>query len=255
MGLNIGLINKALISSISPNFVVGGSTWYENFERETLQPASFPLLYTTTLGGTGGGTASLPQALNRLVMTTDSTASGDDVDVRASEFIPVRNITGLPTIWDSKSVIEWNIIFGMTSTTNSEVYIGIVDPLALAALPTTVRHLGIFLDDSAANNWFLTSGNGAAQATTDTTVSGLNTTARRLRIRATGLNDAVISFFDAVGDATPSIEQTVVLWGGDLRKQQMHFFIQTEEAVAVCVNVIVALNLVNPVIGSCKASN
>ncbi len=171
-----------------PTQLVNRSAWNETFSRELLNPANAIPIYTVTLGGTGGGSGVITQMF-RLLLTTDSTASGDDVDVRS--IIALKRSYSDDGIQPFTTTVTMDVMFNLGGTvTNTEGFIGLTgSAAALSALPTTVRSLGIFWDLSANANFFLTSANGTTQVTTDTTIAADDTFCNdvSLRFRLSGL--------------------------------------------------------------------
>jgi len=198
----------------------------DEFARESLNPTGAYTVYTATSNDSNGSVTFTNN--NRLRLTTDSSAIGDDENVRSSGLGFGRIATS--TITDTRTQLLFRIVFNLVQTADTEMFLGIHDGAsALAVLPTTARHMGVFADASAQANFILTSGNNSAQATADTGVA-LDTSTHRIDITHTGANAATIEFFDAVSGTTADATQTVTALG--LAAPELQFFVQTEAAAA-----------------------
>lgn len=194
-------------------------TYGDEFNRETLVPTDAYLLYTTA--ATGTGTAAM--SLARRVRLTTSAVAGDDVDVRTSGFSFCR----VAKFTDKRSIMEFNIIFALVQTADTEVFIGLDDDGgAITALPTTGIHLGIQYDASASANWFTTSSGGSQ--TTEDTSTATSTALVRLRIIINGNNSATMELYTGTGFTTLAYTDTVTSLAGDAQQLVLHFFVQTE---------------------------
>jgi len=196
------------------------------FDRETLTPTGAYTLYTVA-SNDSNGTAAINNA-TELLLTTDSSAIGDDVDVRVSGVSMIRT-PDLAIPFDSeKSRAVLDIRIKLNQTADTEAFIGIVNQAsALTALPTTASHVGIQFDKSGDDNWTFTSANGA-QVTTDSTVAA-TTTAFKIRITWTGNNAATVQIFDT-DFVTVLATETVTSISSQV--QHLHFFLQTEATAA-----------------------
>jgi len=209
------------------------STIIDEFARGSLNPTDTPLFYTT-ISNDSNGTATISDARN-LVLTTDSSAIGDDVNTRTSgvsfERVPINSVT------DLRSQIITNVIFNIGQTADTEGFIGLINDFAgFAGVPTTTRHIGLFWDASAQANFILSSGNGSAQATTDTGIA-LATGVFRLQMIWPGNDSARVEFFTPGPPDTLDAIHTVTTLNMATRAFMLHFFVQTEAAAAKTVNI------------------
>lgn len=240
MTLAIGLENTRRLTYPELPSLGIGSTWNDYFNRSLLNEANSYTMYTVSLGGTGGG-SGLTNATRTLRLITDGGSGGDDVDVRSNGFSVNRMGTDEngASVFNPANVVEMEYAFGNTSTTNMELFFGLVDgsESALGTLPVnTQRHMGIMIDTSGSNNWFFTSADGTTLATADTSVAGNNATRRRVVIRWSGNDAATIQFFSGVTDTSPAITATLTTLDSDFRSYIFHAFAQTEESVAKTTN-------------------
>ena len=226
--ISIGLLQQqqAAISSTHsqptlPNIHQNWS-FIDEFERDSLTPTDAYELYTVSANGAGTGTI---QVSDRLRLLTGANI-GDDVSVRCSGAV-FRRVARDAAI-DPRTTMIFNIIFAVGTATSNEMFIGIVnDVTALTALPTTIGHMGMFVDQSAEANFRLSSGNGTTQIDTDST-EAVDTDTHRLQITWNGLNSGLIEYFSALDDVSPLASVTVTSLG--VNRAAIHFFEQTEAA-------------------------
>lgn len=228
----MGFISAALISKPNLRYPSLPSSVFckfgDNFDRDALTPTGGYTLYTEAVTGTGSGAMSENV---RRALTTSATI-GHDVDDR---------VTGFGVQFRDISYMEWNIVFAVPQATDTEFFVGLLamDVGALTALPTTSRHIGVYVDTSVSANLILTSGNGAAQATTST-AAALNTALTyRLNIKITGPDTATVNLFSGGSTVAGWQTQTTAVGGthsvtsfanGAIMATAPHWFIQTEAA-------------------------
>jgi len=194
----------------------------DEFTREALNTSNAYVLYTTA--STNSGTA-VPNSNTQLLLTTD-TASSDDVSVRTSGLSFSRDSS-----IDSRSIITVDFSFKVGETTNTEGFVGIIsNSAALTALPTTARHMGIKWDRSVSANFFFTTGNNSAQATTDTG-QAISTSTQNITIEWTG-DDVAIIRGNQLGTVYPTPTHTATTLEAENFGYLLHIFIQTETTAA-----------------------
>lgn len=178
----------------------------DDFARTTLNPTGAIPYYTSTVGQ-GTGTNVIAASKDRLSMTTTG-ANGDNQELRLDELVFRRS--AVDPILDSRTIFNIDIVFTLGQTTNTNFFIGIVGAsvASLTALPGTSVSMGVQFNDGASANFFLTSGDGGAQTTTDTTAAANTTNFFRLNINWTGKNAAVISLFDEGTVGNPTVSST-----------------------------------------------
>lgn len=178
----------------------------DDFTREVLNPASTLALYTTT-NGQGTGTSSILSGLQNQIQTT--AVSGDNTDCRASAVGFVRS----NSVDNNRSQLTFDFIWLDNETTARKIFIGIGGVsfgLGMTALPTTTRHLGLYLDTAVSNNYKLSSADGTTQTTTDTGIAVQSTTNNRLQILWNGDDSATINYFTTTTAGTTILPQTLV---------------------------------------------
>jgi len=217
-----GVQSYPRLSATIPNTIVA-----DLFDRETLLPTGGYTMYTVASNDSNG--TAVINLDRQLRLTTDSSAIGDDVDVRVSGVTMVRAADrGIP-FDESKHQIDLRIKFDMVTTADTECFVGVTnDSAAIAALPTTQPSFGAFLDRSASANYFLTSGDATTQTTTDTGVAASSTPVI-LRALWVGDDDATLTLLTGTNLDVISATQTVTALNAQ-QNLQMHFFIQTEAA-------------------------
>lgn len=201
--------------------------WYgDDFDREVLNPTNAVALYTEAVTGTGSGakTTILPQ-----YRLSTSNATGDDVSLRTNLLNISRTQVAssyMDTLRPASTNVELWLPFDINTATSTEMFIGLYSNAqeALTALPTTTKHLGVYLDQSAGANWMITSGNAGAQVTNDTEVAA-DTATHIVHIVWTGDNAATINFMTAAGVVSDS--STVTALAGT-QQFEIHWFMQTE---------------------------
>ena len=141
---------------------------------------------------------------------------------------------------DGRQSLVFDFVFSINTgqASDTEGFVGVMmsDNSALSALPTTAAHMGVFWDRSADTDYFLTSGNGSAQVTTDTG-STVQTSQRRLRITWTDLDTAVLELFSGTDLLTSVGTQNITDLGAN-ELCQIHFFVQTEANVVKGLRVV-----------------
>lgn len=213
--------------------VKNNSIIVDEFTRADLNPTNAVAYYTTA--ATGAGTATLV-ANERLELVTTGVI-GDDVDVRLTNLTFQRTPRDFSFI-DSRSQLIFNIVFAAVEATATEVFIGIINATAASTgLPATARHLGIQLDQSVSNNWFLTSADGTTQTTTNTGIAVSAGVRVRLRMVWNGDESATLELYTGTLLDTLASTQTVTALVGAANSFQLHFFIQTEALAAKTLRV------------------
>lgn len=190
-----GVNNYPSFAQIKQNAI-----YRDTFSRETLNTTGAYTLYTTAVDASG--TVGIVNQSTCNVKT--------DVNTNNQAQIHTSGFTFPRTDWyaDTRSAINLDIIFDCPTTTNVQYFIGILflQPAAsLSALPTTKRHMGLYLDTSVSNNFKLSSANNTTQVTTDTG-KAVDTSVYRLNIEWTGRDNGLISLYGPVttgGDLTP----------------------------------------------------
>lgn len=215
---------------------VRGMTYVDEFLRTTLNNADTPLLYTVAVNG-AGGSAVIRSARDALLLTTDATA-GNDVGVVTSGMTFKR--TGIINDMDDRSQMVFDMLLSIGTATSTELFVGLYNAAAtvLSTLPTTQTHMGILLDQSASNNFFITSSDGTTQTTTDTDFAATTTSYLRLKITWNGLNSATIVFstFDSFL-TTETVRKTVTVSAlGNVDEYVLNWFVQTETIAARTLN-------------------
>lgn len=196
------------------------STIFDQFSRETLNPTDFAVYYAATLGSGASQSVSGSDSLFVSTGTTINTIA----DIRISQLSLNRtrrfgdeqiNSFEIDMIWDSIDI------------TDVETFYGIIDTQAgLSALPTTARHLGIFVDTGGVGNYILSSGNGSAQSTTDTGVA-IATGPFRVNIIWDGDNTATIRLFSGTGFLTLESTHIVTSLNVGGRALLLHLYLKT----------------------------
>ena len=195
-----------------------------------MNPTNAYQVYTLA-SNDGNGTATIAGSRN-LSIDCDSSAIGDDADVRTTGLAFERDATNDNI--DNRTSLQFDIVFRTDATSDTEGFVGLMlgTDAVLSALPTTAKHFGVFWDRSVSANYFLTSADGTSQTTTDTGVA-IVAALRSLRIVWSGDNDAVLTLRSADG-TTLNSTQTVTALGASI-VATIHFFIQTEAAAAKAV--------------------
>lgn len=205
---------------------------FDEFDRESLNPTNAYVFYTVAVTGTGTGAI----AAGGLLSLQSSAVIGDDVSVRTSG-LQFSRISTDPSNFEARSRCKFDFYFNNVVATDTEGFIGIIrSTSALTALPTTVRHLGVYWDTSAGANYMLTSANGTTQVTTDTgiAVGTTPTNPNRLEIVWNGLDSATINFYTGTSGSSYSTlvkTQTVTAFGAGVAatfENTIHFFVQSE---------------------------
>lgn len=218
---------------------IGGVVFGDDFARETAAPTGMPTLYTNAETG-AAGTSSIDTGVNRVNLITDA-ATGDDQDMRTSGLRVDRNytslITGMTGTGQTTSRVQVDLPFVLTGALTIEAFVGLHSGAsALTALPTTARHLGLYVDISAGANYMLTAADGTTQTTVDTTIA-VDTAIHILRIIWTGEDAATLQLLTAAG-ATEGTGQTVAAFNGASgASHQIHWFVQTETTAAKTMRV------------------
>lgn len=228
-----------VIKGNSVPFRSRGYVFGDDFSREGITPTGWPTIYTAAETGAGGSTA-LDSGPNRVILTTDANA-GDDQTVRTSGLRIDRNYTslvaGMTQVGMQTSSVQIDLPFSLTSVADVESFVGIhASTAALTALPTTARHMGVYFDKSAGDNWMLTAADGTTQTTVDTTVAA-TTAIFILRILWTGEDAATLQLLTAAG-ATSGTGQTVAAFNGASgASHEIVWFVQTETTAAKVMRV------------------
>jgi len=195
----------------------------DEFNRLALNPTDAYELYTSA----GTGTEVITMNGQTLAMATGAT-TGNDASVRTTGMTFLRAL--LNDELDNRSALVFDYYFGTGGgPAGAEIFIGLVnDTTALTALPTTARHMGVFVDRSVSTNYFLTSANGTTQTTTDTGITSATAT-DRMRITWIGNQTATIDFFDdPTTGASPTVTQTVTALNMNNLPYTVHFFVEAE---------------------------
>lgn len=213
----------------------------DEFQRESLQPTNAYLQYTT--GGVGTPTFTL--AAKNLTLTTTGT-SNDNACVRTSG-VSISRISRW-NLLDTRSQVQMDIIFSINTTTSVQFFVGLVAATAtLTTLPTTARHLGVYVDTSVNNIMQLSSSNGTSQVKTSTgkDITALSgNTAFRLNIVWTGNDAAVITLYQETSagsyDFSTSIKTVTVTAfyaGATIINPELFFFLQTLTTAAATYDI------------------
>lgn len=204
---NLGTQNTAGSAGVSGLPQVGSIKQYtkisDEFNRETLNPTGSYNSYTSV--SLSSGTSAVSNG-NTLVLTTAATLN-DYVTVRTSGITILRTCDYI----DNRNAINMDILFGPNGTvTNYQMFVGIVATFTnLSALPTTTRHMGIYVDTSVSNNYKLSSADGTNQTTTDTGVA-VDNNEYRLNISWTGNDAAVISLYSSANNYSTLVKSQTV---------------------------------------------
>lgn len=232
MTLGIALRQKNFRSFPLLPSVSSGNTWQDNFNRTTLNPTNSYPIYTSAVSTTG----TVALSLGLCVLTTAASAN-EYAKITSSElfFEPFGYSP------DTRNTINFDFIFQTTADiTGLEFFVGLIIPTDTAnVIPTTARHLGIYLDQSAGNNLILSSGDASTQATTDTGTAIAASTIYRIRISYTGSNSAVIQFFTGVstdGIGTLIATHTVTAIGAGVMMKKA--LVMAEGADAEVLNLV-----------------
>jgi len=192
----------------------------DDFNRETLTPSDFPLLYATAITNSAAITLVNAQSLQ---MTSGGTINSQST-VRTSQLNlqrtpPATGGTG-SDVFDTRSSLEFVSIFKVSATTTMEAFVGLLDSeAALTGLPTTASHLGLQLNTASSANYFFTSADGSTQTTVDTGVSSTDNVI--LVIKWTGDNSASMELFNISGVSQFSTAVTAL---GTVTSMELHFF-------------------------------
>lgn len=204
--------------------VVRGTILSDNFDRETLNPTNAIALYTVATVGTGTGDLANNAALTLLT----SGAAADNVSVRTSgiQFSRVSQFV------DDRSQIELDIVFvWIGAVTSIQTFLGfLLSGAAIAAPPTTVRHMGFYVDTAAQATVILSSSNGTTQNTSNTNFTPVAGTVYRLNILFGGDNAATITFYSGTNLNTSEGSLAVTALGGatpNVSSYSLHFFHET----------------------------
>lgn len=221
-------------------FRAQGYSFGDDFAREAITPTDWPLLYKKTAVGTDA--AAMSTTINRLEIVTGANAA-DNCDIATSglrlDRIYASGYSGMPDLeGDGATTLTLLIPFVCSSGADNEGFVGIVgNSSALAAPPTTARHMGVYWDRSANTDFLITSADGTTQSTTDTNDT-VDTQRHILRITWTGADTAVIDLLTgagALGTAT-STQAVAALNGASEVSYEMHWFVETETTAAKQLN-------------------
>lgn len=217
-----------------------GVVFTDDFARTAITPTGYPTLYTNAETG-ASGTSGMSATLNRVTLTTDSSGAGDDQDMYTSGLRIDRNypliFTGMTMPDMQTSAVQIDLPFVMGSAADIEGFIGIHSGVAaLTALPTTARHLGVYWDKSAGNNFMLSSSDGTTQTTVDTTTA-FSTAGFILRINWTGEDAATLTLLTAAGAASGTAATVTAFNGASAASHEIHWFVQTETTAAKSLNI------------------
>ena len=230
--MTLGVALKTHIERLNPaiGYPTKNATIGDLFQRESLTPTGYPTIYTEAVTGLGSGAMNA----NGTYILTTGAVTGDDVDLRMSglalarqssrTFGSVRTITG---------TLDYYTIFNLQSAVNHEGFVGLMGNSfsALTAIPTTAVHMGVYWDISAQANFRITSANGTSQVDDDSGIP-LDTTARCLHIRWTGLNTATIELLDVTNFLPIAATTFSVSALNSLTQMYPHWFVQTETTAA-----------------------
>jgi len=203
-----------------------------------MTPTGNATIYTAT-SNDAGGTISTTSNVGEVLLTTDSSAAGDDESLRVSGLLlerdPASAQPGFTSMGITKTGLRYITTFLTSSALTVEGFVGLLGSQqnALTTIPTTTRHCGIYWDLSAEANYILTSGNNSAQAETDTGIAvdaALHTF--DVAIQTNNLATAVMR------DSTGAVEAThpISLMGSGI--WQPHWFVQTETTAARTLRVL-----------------
>lgn len=210
----------------------------DSFKRETLNPTNGYQYYTTLAASSGtvtiAGTADYASAVTTNI-------SNDYVGFRMSGMSFGRQD---PTL-SPRSILSTDIVF-INTATNVQLFCGLVQTTSgLTALPTTVRHMGIYGDTSVDANYHFTSANGTTQVKPSTGSALNGATWSRLNILWNGLDSATLTFYTEGSNITQwtQVAQTTVSsianGGADVEMaMELHFWVKTLTTSAATLNVM-----------------
>ena len=192
-----GIIGYPAIGSMK-QFII----FSDEFNREVVNPTNAVALYTTVNNaGTGATTIANQDALQ--IATTASSNDDNDTRISGVGFARVANYI------DLRTTLIFDIIFTTdTAIANQQFFVGIIDSnTSISGLPTTTRHLGVYLDTSVDNDLRLSSANGTTQVKTDI---GVATASKhyRLNINWNGDDSATLTLYIATG--SPQVYTSVL---------------------------------------------
>lgn len=190
-----------------------GTIWYEAWLRTTLNPAAYPALYVNTAGA-GTGTSSILSTGQLQIL--NSGALNDNTTLVAQEVGLKRNTRN--PVFDNRSTLQIEISFYVNSASQIQTFVGILQSnTAITALPTTAKHMGVYLDTGVSNNFKLSSADGTTQTTTDTGIAVAANTLYRISIIWTGGDSATLNFYTGNNPPTTlakSVNVTALLSDG-----------------------------------------
>jgi len=212
--ITIGLLQQQQAASagysIFPDLkgITKGAIYGDEFNRATLNPTNSIPIYTTDASNSGTA-AMISKSLLRL--TTDVNLN-DHSKVTTQE-LAIRRVGVTP---DTKIAMDFNFfVRSGNNITSAEYFFGVIGQGDTTdTLPGTAAHLGVQYNDSASNNWFLTSADGTDQTTTDTGLAvAVAPQEVRLNILWTGDNSATLRLFDGDIFDNEVASQTVTAFG------------------------------------------
>lgn len=209
-----------------------GTTSGDIFNREDVTPTGAYTLYSTSTVGTGTYTTTIGS--QRLALAT-SAALNDANSIRTSGYMFRNNrMSSLETaINGTPSQLVVDIPFAFSSTTDVQLFIGLLaSQSGLTALPTTTRHLGIYVDTSVDSNIRLSSANGTTQVTTNTNTA-ISVTNYDIRLTITGADTATIQLINSTTQAVVSTQTVTSIQNGGFVQFELHVFLKTIGAAGV----------------------
>lgn len=182
-GSAAGVIGYPSVGSVKQFIVLS-----DEFNRETMNPTNAIALYTQA-NNQGTGAATVVNLAQLQIATTG--LANDDNTVRTSGLAFTRT-----SDLDNRTNLTFSSTFAVSAATSIAFFVGLVQQgTALTGLPTTVRHLGCYVDTSVSNNIKLSSANGTTQVTTDTTLAVSSSVAYKLTIVWNGDDSATITLY------------------------------------------------------------
>jgi len=212
--------------------------WFDIFSRTNMNEADTYPLYTLDVDGTGAVTIATTGGRGISITT------GADLNSRANVRTTGLTLSRAESYQQvsRRSTLELDFVFTISAAgaDNTEFFIGVqvLTMAALTVIPTTSRHFGVFVNQSASNLLVMTSGNGSAQSTTNSTSDSTDAIRfYRLNARWTGNDSVVLTMFETASltdlTETETGSHTVTdFYNGEnvSRNAMVHFLIENETA-------------------------
>lgn len=198
-------------------------TWWDEFSRRNLNVTENVELYETVV--VGASSVSQIQSLSNLRLLTDNNQN-DLVSVATGGLGIARNAFGNI---DSKSQVIVEFVDGVGSITDFEFFSGLSTAVTLSARPTVGVHCGVKAIDGG--NFILSSGNGAAEESTDTGIA-VDTAIRAYRITWTANAVIKIDMFSNSSFNTIVGTHTSTSFTTSSTALLMHWYVENLAALA-----------------------